>query len=65
MPSFTGVVALRVTVSPAGNVAAVEITSTTTKNQGVDTCVADEIRKLMFKTTGSGAVIGFPIELGH
>ncbi len=64
-PDFAGAVTLRVSISPAGNVASAEVLSSSTKNQNVDACVREEVRKLVFKTTGSGAVVAFPIEFGR
>ncbi|MBK8251778.1 MAG: AgmX/PglI C-terminal domain-containing protein [Polyangiaceae bacterium] len=65
MPGFSGAVILRVAISAQGNVAAVEVMGSTTKNQSVDTCVAEEIKRLQFPAKGSGAIVGFPIELGR
>lgn len=64
-PDFSGSVTLRVAVSPAGNVASAEVLSSSTKVPAVDTCVRDEVRTLMFKATGVGAVVAFPIEFGR
>lgn len=64
-PGFSGAVLLRIAISAQGSVAAVEVTGSTTKNQSVDTCVAEEIKRLQFPAKGSGAIVGFPIELGR
>lgn len=64
-PDFSGSVTLRVAVSPSGNVASAEVLSSSTKVPAVDTCVRDEVRLLMFKATGVGAVVAFPIEFGR
>jgi hypothetical protein len=61
-PDFAGSVTMRVAISPAGNVASADVVTSNTNNQSVDVCVRDEVRKLVFKTTGSGAVVAFPIE---
>lgn len=59
---FSGNVVLRVSISPAGNVASVDILSSTTRNAVVDGCVRDEVRVLQFKASGAGAVVAFPLE---
>jgi hypothetical protein len=61
-PDFAGSVTLRVAISAAGNVASADVVTSSTNNQSVDVCVRDEVRKLVFKATGSGAVVAFPIE---
>jgi TonB family protein len=61
---FSGTVSLRVSITPAGTVGAVEVLSSTTKNSQVDSCVADAVRKIQFPAKGNGAVVGFPIEFG-
>ena len=62
---FSGSVTLRVAISPAGNVASADIVQSSTRNAAVDACVRDEVRRLVFKTTGAGAVVAFPIEFGR
>lgn len=63
-PGFTGSVTLRVAISPAGNVASADVVTSSTRNQNVDACVREEVRKLLFPSTGTGAVVAFPIEFG-
>lgn len=64
-PDFAGSVTMRVAINPAGSVAQADVLASSTRNQSVDACVRDEIRKLVFKATGSGAVVAFPIEFGR
>lgn len=61
---FQGTVFVRASVGPTGAVASAEVTSSTTKNVRVDSCVLDAVRVLQFPAKGGGAVVSFPIEFG-
>ncbi|MEZ4302178.1 MAG: AgmX/PglI C-terminal domain-containing protein [Polyangiaceae bacterium] len=64
-PGFSGMVSLRVAISAQGSVASVDVLTSTTRNQTVDACVSDEVKKLQFPAKGGGAMVAFPIEFGR
>lgn len=62
--SFTGVVTVRATVGPSGNVTDAQVVKSTAKNPKVDTCVVQAFKNIKFpppKDAGT-SVITFPME---
>jgi TonB family protein len=64
--AFTGTVKVKATVGPSGDVKAVEVLKSDTKNKKVDACVSDAFKKIKFPAPKNGAtsVITFPIGFG-
>jgi TonB family protein len=62
--SFTGVVTVKATLGPSGNVTVAEVVKSTAKNQKVDTCVVQAFKKIKFPAPRDGgtSVITFPME---
>ena len=64
--SFTGMVKVKATIGPGGDVKTVEVLKSDTKNKKVDACVSDAFRKIKFPAPKNGAtsVVTFPISFG-
>lgn len=62
---FAGSVTVRASINASGDVAAIEVTGSTTKNTSVDACVRDALIKIRFPGKPGGTVVQFPIDFGR